>query len=179
MKNALLWLFLLTTSIPLAAQKLSRAEKKILQQVETNYDNSVNFLERTVNINSGTFNHAGVQEVGKIYDSLLTSMGFETQWIGMPSEMNRAGHLMGEIKGSKGNKILLIGHIDTVFEPDSPFQTWEVTDSIATGPGATDMKGGNMVLLYALKALHDAGQLEDRQIIVMLHGDEENAGRPD
>ena len=178
MKNALLLLFLFTTFLPLTAQKLSRAEKKILQQVETNYENSVSFLERTVNINSGTFNHAGVQEVGKIYDSLLTSMGFETQWIEMPSEMNRAGHLMGEIKGSKGKKILLIGHIDTVFEPDSPFQTWNVTDSIATGPGATDMKGGNMVLLYALKALHDAGQLEDRQIIVMLHGDEENAGDP-
>ncbi|MEQ9440052.1 MAG: M20/M25/M40 family metallo-hydrolase [Cyclobacteriaceae bacterium] len=178
MKHALLLLLAIAISISLPAQKLSRTEKKILQQVETNYDQSVDFLERTVNINSGTFNHTGVQEVGKLYDSLLTSMGFETQWIDMPSEMNRGGHLRGEIKGSKGKKILLIGHIDTVFEPDSPFQTWEVTDSIATGPGATDMKGGDMVLLYALKALHEAGQLKDRQIIVMLHGDEENAGDP-
>jgi glutamate carboxypeptidase len=92
--------------------------------------------------------------------------------------MKRAGHLIGEIRGKKGKRLLLIGHIDTVFEPDSPFQQWTRKDSLASGPGSNDMKGGNMVMLYALKALHDAGLLKDRQIIVVLHGDEEAAGRP-
>jgi len=96
----------------------------------------------------------------------------------MPADMQRAGHLVGEIKGKKGRRILLIGHIDTVFEPSSGFQKWERKDSLASGPGANDMKGGNMVMLYALKALHDNGLLKDRQITVILHGDEEAAGRP-
>jgi glutamate carboxypeptidase len=74
--------------------------------------------------------------------------------------------------------VLLIGHIDTVFEPDSPFQTWERDGDVATGPGANDMKGGNMVIVYALKALHEAGELEGRNIVVVLHGDEEAPGRP-
>jgi glutamate carboxypeptidase len=92
--------------------------------------------------------------------------------------MKRGGHLIGEIKGKKGKRLVLIGHIDTVFEPDSPFQKWEQKDTIAVGPGTNDMKGGNMVILYALKALQEAGQLKDRQIVVVLHGDEENPGSP-
>jgi glutamate carboxypeptidase len=96
----------------------------------------------------------------------------------MPESMNRAGHLFAEVKGTKGKKILLVGHLDTVFEPDSPFQRYELHDSIATGPGTSDMKGGNMVLLFALKALHQANLLKNTQIVVALHGDEENAGDP-
>jgi glutamate carboxypeptidase len=98
--------------------------------------------------------------------------------VDMPADMKRAGHLIGEIKGRKGKRLLLIGHIDTVFEPEGNSQTWIRKDSIAAGPGTNDMKGGNMVMLYALKALKEAGLLADRQVIVILHGDEESAGRP-
>lgn len=159
-------------------QKLSKEERRILQNVEKNHPASLRFLEKTVNINSGTFNPKGVQEASIPYRKMLDEMGFTTTWVDMPAGMNRGGHLIGEIKGKKGKRLLLIGHIDTVFEPDSPFQTWQQQDSIAFGPGTNDMKGGNMVLLYALKALQEAGQLKDRQIIVILHGDEENPGAP-
>jgi glutamate carboxypeptidase len=108
----------------------------------------------------------------------LDALGFQTKWIDMPTEMNRAGHLFAERKGAKGKKVLLIGHIDTVFEPDSPFQKFSLQDSIAYGPGTNDMKGGNMVLLYALRALYNAKLLDNTQIIIALHGDEENAGDP-
>lgn len=161
-----------------SGQKLSKEERRILQNVEKNHPASLQFLEKTVNINSGTFNPKGVQEAGIPYKKLLDEMGFTTTWVDMPEGMNRGGHLIGEIKGKKGKRLLLIGHIDTVFEPDSPFQTWQQQDSIAYGPGANDMKGGNMVMLYALKALQEAGQLKDRQVIVILHGDEENPGAP-
>ena len=160
------------------AQKLSKAEKQILKQVEKNHEASVRFLEETVNINSGTYNTAGVRKAGAVYKKMLDEMGFTTRWVEMPDSLKRAGHLIGEIKGNKGKKLLLIGHIDTVFEPDSPFQRWTNQDSVATGPGTNDMKGGNMVILYALKALKDAGQLKDRNITVILHGDEEAPGRP-
>ncbi|MBW3545091.1 MAG: M20/M25/M40 family metallo-hydrolase [Bacteroidetes bacterium] len=171
-------LFLCLPSWLSYGQKLSKAEKQILKHVEKNHAASVRFLEETVNINSGTYNPEGVRKAGALYKKMLDEMGFTTTWVNMPDTMNRGGHLMGEIKGNKGKKLLLIGHIDTVFEPDSPFQQWTEQDTIATGPGVNDMKGGNMVMLYALKALQEADQLKDRSIIVILHGDEESPGKP-
>lgn len=158
--------------------QLTKTELQIMKNVETSYEESVAFLEKTVNINSGTYNVEGVKKVGLIYKEFLDQLGFTTRWIDMPSEMKRAGHLIGEIKGKKGKRLLLIGHIDTVFEPESNFLSWNRKDSLAWGPGVNDMKGGNMVMLYALKAMKDAGMLKDRQVIVILHGDEESAGRP-
>ncbi|WP_036601961.1 M20/M25/M40 family metallo-hydrolase [Olivibacter sitiensis] len=160
------------------AQDLSVSEKKIIRRVEANHEASIRFLEETVNINSGSQNPEGVRRVGQLYSKFLEDLGFATSWIDMPTEMNRGGHLIAELKGNKGKRLLLIGHMDTVFEEDSPFQKWERKDSIAIGPGTSDMKGGNMVLLYALKVLHEAGELKDRQIVVILHGDEESPGRP-
>lgn len=160
------------------AQKLSSEEKRIIKQVDQFGTGPVTFLEKTVNINSGTMNPSGIRAVGEIYKTELDALGFQTNWIEMPTEMNRAGHLFAERKGSKGKKILLIGHIDTVFEPNSPFQKFALQDSIAYGPGTNDMKGGNMVLLFALQALYKAKLLDNTQIIIALHGDEENAGDP-
>lgn len=168
----------LTLIVATASAQLTKTELQILKNVEKNYEESVSFLEKTVNINSGTYNVEGVKKVGLIYKEFLDQLGFTTKWVDMPAELKRAGHLIGEIKGKKGKRLLLIGHIDTVFEPESNFLTWNRKDSLAWGPGVNDMKGGNMVMLYALKAMKEAKLLEDRQVIVILHGDEEDAGRP-
>ena len=161
------------------AQKLSRNERKIVNTIEQNNGAAITFLEKVVNINSGTLNLKGVEKVGKEFATAFSAMGFETSWIPMPSEMNRAGHLFAEIKGAKGKKLLLIGHLDTVFEEDSPFQTFErVNDSMAHAPGGNDMKGGNVIVLYALKALRENNLLNDAQIIVAFTGDEESTGDP-
>ena len=160
------------------AQKLSKEEILITKNVEKNHKESVRFLEQTVNINSGSQNPAGVKKVGALYKKLLDDIGFTTTWVDMAESMNRGGHLIAEIKGTKGKKLMLIGHMDTVFEADSPFQKWEQKDSIAIGPGTSDMKGGNMVIIYALRAMKEANALKDRQIVVVLHGDEESAGSP-
>jgi glutamate carboxypeptidase len=161
------------------AQKLTRNEKKIVKNIEQNNAEAISFLEKVVNINSGTLNLKGVEKVGKEFANAFEEIGFESTWIPMPEEMNRAGHLFAETKGTKGKKLLLIGHLDTVFEEDSPFQTFEmVNDSIAHAPGGNDMKGGDVIVLYALKALHDNGLLEDAQIIVAFTGDEESTGDP-
>lgn len=159
-------------------QTLSSKEKKILQKVELNNDAALAFLEQTVNINSGTMNAEGVREVGKLFDVEFRNIGFETNWIDMPKDMQRAGHLFAEHKGKKGKRLLLIGHLDTVFEKDSPFQKYVKDGDKATGPGVEDMKGGNIIILYALKALQEAGYLKNTQIIVALHGDEEESGKP-
>ena len=178
LRSFFLLLLLGISCLPAIGQTLSKTEKKILQQVEKNHAASVRFLEETVNINSGTYNPEGVRKVGGLYKEMLDEMGFTTTLAELPDTLERGPHLIGEIKGNKGKKLLLIGHLDTVFEPDSPFQRWTSQDSIATGPGANDMKGGNMVIMYALKALQEAGQLKDRNIIVILHGDEESPGKP-
>ena len=160
------------------AQTLTSKEKKILQKVELNHEAALAFLEQTVNVNSGTMNTEGVREVGKLFDAEFKNIGFETSWIDMPTDMKRAGHLFAEHKGKKGKRLLLIGHLDTVFENDSPFQKYVKDGDKATGPGVEDMKGGDVIILYALKALQEAGYLKDTQIIVALHGDEEESGKP-
>lgn len=161
------------------AQTLSKKEKEILKLIDSHHEESILFLKKTVNINSGTNNLKGVSEVGMLFNEEFKKAGFETRWIDMPAEMRRAGHLFVEKKGTKGKRLLLIGHLDTVFEPDSPFQAWVDQDSVALAPGANDMKGGDVIILYALKALQETGVLKDAQLIVALHGDEENGGDPE
>lgn len=163
----------------LTSQKLSRTEKKIVKTVAQNNTDAIAFLKKVVNINSGTLNAKGVKEVGMVFKDAFENINFDSRWIEMPSEMGRAGHFFAETSGNKGKKLLLIGHLDTVFEEDSPFQKFKmVNDSIAHAPGGNDMKGGDVIVLYALKALHENGLLGDAQIIVAFTGDEESTGKP-
>jgi glutamate carboxypeptidase len=140
-------------------------------------------LERVVNINSGTHNFDGVREVGRLFRAELSALGFTTEWIdGAPWQ--RAGHLLAErpghhANGASGTRILLIGHLDTVFERDSPFQRFErISPAEARGPGVIDMKGGDVIVVQALKALAAAGSLDDLNVAVVMTGDEESPGRP-
>jgi glutamate carboxypeptidase len=176
-KFASLLLLALWSSIAIA-QGLSDKEKEILNRVDANHAEALQFLETNVNINSGTMHFDGVRKVGDNYIEAYDKLGFETSWIPQ-GEVNRAGHFFAEQQGSKGKKLLLIGHLDTVFEEDSPFQEYEVlNDSVATGPGVNDMKAGNVMILYALRALKEANAIPNAQIIVALTGDEEKAGSP-
>ncbi len=161
------------------AQKLSRTEEKIVDQVRLLNEESIDFLEKVVNINSGSLNLEGVKAVGAAFRTEFDAIGFKTRWIDMPEEMNRAGHLFASIEGTKGKRLLLIGHLDTVFEKNSPFQAFEqINDSMAYGPGANDMKGGDVVVLYALKALSNLNLLNKSTITVAFTGDEESTGKP-
>ena len=172
-------ILLMTLPLHIGAQKLSRTERKIAKTVTENNEAAISFLEKVVNINSGTLNPEGVRQVGDEFATAFTELGFNSRWIEMPAEMNRAGHLFAEINGNKGKKLLLIGHIDTVFEEDSPFQEFErINDSIAKAPGGNDMKGGDVIILYALKALQEHGLLKNASIIVAFTGDEESTGKP-
>ncbi|MFL6619307.1 MAG: M20/M25/M40 family metallo-hydrolase, partial [Povalibacter sp.] len=115
--------------------------------------------------------------VGEIFRPRFDALGFKTEWIEGAS-FGRAGHLVARHNG-KGKHVLLIGHLDTVFEPDHPFQRFERVDAnIARGPGTADMKGGIIVALTALEALQKAGVLNTLNITVVLHGDEEDSGAP-
>jgi glutamate carboxypeptidase len=161
-----------------ASQTLDANESAIVTWTESHTEEAIVLLEQLVNINSGSLNQQGVKDVGSILRVELDALGFETRWIDMPPEMLRGGHLFGKRLGSRGEKILLIGHLDTVFEPDDAFQTFERNGSKATGPGIEDMKSGDVVIVYALKALQAAGVLDGAQIVVAFTGDEESTGKP-
>ena len=168
----------LFSSLGWSQEKLSDTEKEIIRYLSVTYDEQLSFLEKIVNINSGSYNHNGVREVGNIFARELESIGFRTEWQSMPAEMNRAGHLVAKLGGTEGKCLLLLGHIDTVFRKDSPFQKFEHKVDHLAGPGVADMKGGDMMILYALKAMHKNGSLNNRCISIMFTGDEEAYGYP-
>ena len=160
---------------------LSPQEKAMVGYIKANEQASNDLLKQLVEINSGTRNLEGVRAVGKIITAQLDDLGFQTKWIPM-NEVKRAGVLVAEHRcsepGKCGKRMLLIGHMDTVFEKDSPFQTYTVNGNIATGPGTNDMKGGLVIMLYALKAMQVAGVLKQTDITIVLSGDEEAHGEP-
>jgi glutamate carboxypeptidase len=163
---------------PAGAQQLSPVERRIAAYADAHAEEAIALLERTVNINSGTHNLAGVRQVGDVFRAQLDSLGFETRWVALPDSLHRAGHLFAELRGRRGKRILVIGHLDTVFEPESPFQRFVRSGATASGPGSNDMKGGDVIAIYALRALQAAGVLRDRRIVVAFTGDEEAPGRP-
>ncbi|MEO6447177.1 MAG: M20/M25/M40 family metallo-hydrolase [Gemmatimonadaceae bacterium] len=159
------------------SDSLSAVERAIATHVDRRTPQAIALLEQVVNINSGTMNFAGVRQVGDVFRARFDALGFKTTWVD-GTAFGRAGHLMAEHKAA-GPKILLIGHLDTVFEPTSPFQKFEMlADSMARGPGITDMKGGDVIILLALEALKAAGALDKLNLVVVLDGDEEHAGEP-
>ena len=160
-----------------AAQSLTPVEQKIVSSAKEQNRGFTPFLEQLVNINSGTMNSAGVRQVADVLAPHFRELGFKVRWVPM-DETHRAGHLIAEHPAPNGKRLLLIGHLDTVFEPDSPFQKWELKGDTAVGPGSSDMKGGDLVLLAGLQAMQAAGVLQSASVTVVLTGDEERPGEP-
>jgi glutamate carboxypeptidase len=171
-------LLAMAASLNAAAAPLTATEQRIVAEVKAQSAGALALLETSVNINSGTMNSAGVREVGVLYRKEFDQLGFTTRWIDMPPAMQRAGHLLATRDGKQGKRLLLLGHLDTVFEADSPVQKWVRDGDRVRGQGVSDMKGGNMVIVQALRALQRAGVLDNTNITVLFTGDEENAGDP-
>jgi glutamate carboxypeptidase len=170
-------LALLATAAP-AEARLGREEQAIAANVDRETDRTIALLERMVNRNSGTLNLPGVTAVGEMVRAELEPLGFEVRWVDMRAT-GRAGHIVATHRGNgRGRRILLIGHLDTVFEPESPFQAFARNGDRATGPGVGDCKGGDAVLIAALRAMQAAGTLRDADIMVVMTGDEERPGSP-
>jgi glutamate carboxypeptidase len=156
------------------AQKISPEEQKLTDYIDAHTTEAITLLEKTVNIESPTENLAGVRQVGAVFKAEFDGLGFTTRWINMPVEMKRAGHLLAEKQGTKGKRILLLGHLDTVLSGEK----FRRQGNKAFGTGSSDMKAGDVVLYFALRALRETGALQDARIIVLLTGDEEDSGDP-
>jgi glutamate carboxypeptidase len=156
---------------------LTVEQQAVMRAVSDGNGAALTLLERVVNINSGTLNLDGVRQVGQVFRSELDALGFTTRWVD-GAAWGRAGHLIADHPGS-GPRMLLIGHLDTVFEKDSPFQRFErIDEHTARGPGIIDMKGGDVIIVSALKALKAAGALARMNVVVVMNGDEELSGAP-
>ena len=177
----------LFASLALAAESIEPAlnadERALVQWLDSEEDNMLQLLERFTNINSGSLNKPGVDEIGRILSQELVNLGFTTrtlpgELIEMPScpgssyNIDVADHILASRSGN-GKRLLLMGHMDTVFPPDSPFQTFSRDGDTMYGPGVVDMQGGLVVMLYALKALQNSGELDDVHLSILLNSDEE------
>lgn len=178
MTRRLLLLTLLVTALPACASPLDENEQRMVEWIDAHAEDAIALLRETVDIQSGTLNQDGVREVGRVMSRELDALGLETEWIELPPEMERAGHLFGRKLTGSGKKFVLIGHLDTVFEADDDFQAFARDGDTATGPGVEDMKGGNTVIVYALKALQEIGALDDIPVVVSYTGEEEKPGTP-
>ena len=168
--------FLLLLSFNAVAD-LNADERRMVDWIDSHAEDAIALLEETVNIGSGTMNHEGVRDVGAVMLRELDQLGLETEWVEMPPEVKRAGHVIAR-KSGQGKKILLIGHLDTVFESDDEFQSFRREGDTGYGPGIDDMKAGNVTIVYALKALLEIGALKNIPVVVVYSGDEEKTGTP-
>jgi glutamate carboxypeptidase len=161
-----------------ASAELTPAEQTMLRTVDAEQQRTTDMLQRWVDQNSGSHNLAGIRSVRDMVEPEFRQLGFKTEWIDM-KDAGRAGHLVARHVGSRtGKRLLLIAHLDTVFEPDSPFQRWTREGDMAHGPGSGDDKGGIAVIVAALRAMQAAGTLKNANITVFMTGDEEDAGDP-
>ncbi len=161
-------------ALAINAQKLNSDEQKIVDYIDKHSVEAVNLLEKTVNIESPTEDTSGVKNVGMIFSKELEALGMSVKWIDMPAAQKRAGHLVAESNGSKGKRILILGHLDTVLRGEK----FRRDGDKVYGTGIGDMKGGNVIALQALKALAAAGVLKDTKIVLMFTGDEEDSCDP-
>ena len=132
MNRAFLVLALAGFSLAAAASSLSPEEQRMADWIDAHAEDAIALLKETVDIPSGTLNQDGVREVGRVMRRELDAVGLDTEWIEMPADMNRAGHLFARNEGS-GKKLLLIGHLDTVFEIEDGSRPFERDGDIATG----------------------------------------------
>ena len=162
---------------------LTAAEIELVSWADSQEQEMLELLEQITNINSGTLNKEGVDKVTQIFNDKLQDLGFSTSYlpgdlIEMPScpgsdySIDVTDHLLASRIGS-GTKLLLMGHTDTVFPTTSPFKTFRQEGDTLFGPGVADMKGGLVVMLYALKALEANNKLDDKTITILLNSDEE------
>lgn len=172
---------------PAGVEALTPVESTMVRSIKTQTPAAYQTLQRLVDINSGTMNFAGVVAMKDAVEPLLKQLGFSTRWVPMESVDGRAGDLVAEHPcpigpGDCGKRLLLIGHMDTVFEKDNVFQNYTPgvggDPNIAGGPGVNDMKGGLVVMLMALGAMQSAGVLDTAEIRIVLSGDEEARGHP-
>ncbi len=151
--------------------------QQIVQQAEKLMEHYLDDLKTMVNIDSGTYTKAGIDRVAEYLQERFQSFGFSTH---IEQQEKYGNHLVATHTGNapKGPRILLIGHIDTVFPEGEvgrrPFAISQQNGGrIATGPGVLDMKSGVLIGLYGLHILIDAQEANYQSVTFVCNSDEE------
>lgn len=128
-------------------------------------------LETLVNIDSGTGQVEGVNHIMAYVAQWLRDIGFTVTL--HPSE-GFGNNLVAKRNGTGSARILLVGHVDTVYAPGSvQQQPFTIRDGIAYGPGVIDMKSGVVMSIYALSALAEEDFDYYDELCVVFNNDEE------
>jgi glutamate carboxypeptidase len=150
---------------------------QVVDQAERLMDQYLEDLKTTVNIDSGTYTKSGIDQVGAYLQERFQAFGFATR---IDQQEEFGNHLVATHTGnaSQGARVLLIGHIDTVFPEGEaqrrPFALSQQNGSrIATGPGVLDMKSGVLIGMYGLHILIAAQQAHYQQVTFVCNSDEE------
>jgi glutamate carboxypeptidase len=142
---------------------------EILSFVEAHADEQVRFVIELCNKNSYTYNKKGAD--------LLADMIIHRLEDALPhhsvTKMEEVGDFHILRNSAEEKSIYLVGHLDTVFPPGHPFQQCRIEGDDLHGPGTCDMKGGLAVIIFAIKALEEAGILSGLKVSLILNSDEE------
>jgi glutamate carboxypeptidase len=162
---------------------LSEQELRLISWVDKNQDQILSELKSHVEINTGTANIEGLNQYRDLLSADLEALGFITETHSSSDidvlsckggSIQIADHLVAKRAGSAKNRVLMNGHMDTVFSKEDEFQTLSIADDgVLKGPGVADMKGGIVIMINALRALHAQGLLDDTNLTVLFNSDEE------
>lgn len=148
-------------------------EKAVFDRLDNHRDSLMAFWEELVNMESGSEYKEGVDAAAERVAEELRKLGAETEILRFEKAGNSVAAVLG--KDRAGAPVALLGHYDTVFPQGTVAKRpFKIEDGKAYGPGVLDMKGGVALLIYAAKALEEAG-FSDRPIRIILAGDEEVA----
>ncbi len=142
---------------------------RIIAAIRKNRERILALLRGLVECNSYVHNKAGVERVAEM---ILREMprGFEHERI--PSAQFADHHRLSHVRGAS-SPVVLAGHLDTLCPPESPFRHMAEQGEKILGPGTCDMKGGLVVLIWALKTLELCGLLDDLSVVCLFNTDEE------
>lgn len=148
--------------------------EQISKKVDEYNEDMISLLEKLVNIDSGRDNPEGIDKVAHVVGDVLNSIGFKVEFLENPGICT---HVIARKDGTGKKNVMVIGHMDTVFSKGTAAKRpFTIKEGKAYGPGVLDMKGGVVIALSALKALHDL-DWNEKNITVFFCGDEES-GHP-
>jgi glutamate carboxypeptidase len=141
------------------------------------YDDYLDRLELMVGVDCGSYSPEGVNRIGDLCSSAFREHGWSVERRAhepAAGEPQLGDLVIGTLRGSGGKRMLLIGHMDTVFDDGTAAaRPFRVQGDRAFGPGVSDMKGGLLAGLHATYALRDAGFDGFERITYVCNPDEE------
>lgn len=150
---------------------MGSAETATLAAAESYTAAFLDDLQTLVNIDSGSYTPAGVEQVAAVLRPRFEAEGCAVQ---MRAGERYGPQLIARRRGTGHGRVLLIGHMDTVFaDNEAVRRPFSVRDGRAYGPGVFDMKSGLLVVLYALRLLNAAGEAPYAELLIICNADEE------